>query len=196
MDEQFSSAGAATEELCRKAHELWFEEVTKLDVTRSRMDLAASLADRISQAKSMGLLTAAVLSHFADYRHRPELQVQQCVIYAAQHEIYVPPEFICVDEATGFHTSTRDGLEHTKEILRRQLVDVLLVSEIGRLFRAKLYGFTFIQENVVDRDLRAISVSDGIDTANERAWKRRIRMYRRMNEMVSEANLEDFLDHQ
>src|SRR5262249_53336390 len=48
---------------------------------------------------------------------------------------------------------------------------VLVVFKVSRLFRVAWQGFRFFQEDVVEEGLRAISVSQGIDTADELTWR-------------------------
>ena len=58
----------------------------------------------------------------------------------------------------------RAGLDRTKSILNQQLAKVLLVYKASRLFRQAGKGYQFINEEVVEEGLRAVSVSQGIDT--------------------------------
>ena len=58
---------------------------------------------------------AAVLSRFSSkLQHSTHAQVQHTVEYAARHKMYVPPEYICVDEAEKGRRVRRDGLERAK----------------------------------------------------------------------------------
>ena len=71
-----------------------------------------------------------------------------------------------------------------KGILQSRLASVLLVLKVSRLFRVAYRGFQFFQEEVVEEQLRAISVSQGIDTIEEKTWKQLAYMYGIMDEML------------
>ena len=66
-------------------------------------------------------------------QHSTSGQVRDCTEFAATHKIYIPPEYVCVDEGITGRKSRRDGLERMKLILQHKLADVLLalIDEIG-----------------------------------------------------------------
>ena len=93
MASELSNAGSASKELACKAHEKWLETAKKTDIDLTGFDPEAPLRDRISWALSVGLLIATVYSRFSSKRqHSTEDQVRECLVWAAGHEMYVPPE--------------------------------------------------------------------------------------------------------
>ena len=102
-----------------------------------------------------------------------------------------PRNFVCIDEAVSGRKSRRDGLDRMKLILQNKVAGVLLVFKVSRLFRAAYKGYQFFQEDVVEEGLRGISISQGIDTANEKVWKALCVMHGLMDEML----LETIADH-
>ena len=123
-------------------------------------------------------------------QHSTQAQVEDEIEFAAWHEIYVRPEFICVDEAVSGRKMWRDGLIRCKLILEKRLAQTLLVFKVSRLFRVAYRGYAFFQEEIVEEGLRAVSVSQGIDT-NHESWKKLAYLHGLMDEML----LETIADH-
>jgi len=163
----------------------WLEIAARAGIDVTGLDPVASLVDRSAWAQSKCLDIGAVLSRFSSkLQHSTTAQVLDCVSFAANHGIYVPPEFVCVDEGVSGRKSRRDGLERMKLILKHKHARVLLVFKVSRLFRVAYRGFQFFQEEVVEEDLRAISVSQGIDTADQKTWKQLAYLHGIMDEML------------
>ena len=177
-------AGGARPDVIALAHKSWVESAAKSGIDLSDFNFEAPLIERLKWAESRGLDIAAVLARFSMHlQHSTEAQVRDNVSYAAAHRMYVPPEFICVDEGITGRKASRGGLNRLKLILEQRLIDVLIVFKISRLFRVAYRGFQFIQEEIVDAGLRAISISQGIDTADEKTWKMLAYMHGMMDEM-------------
>ena len=185
MMNEIPDAGSANAELQALVHSVWIEamEGRRIDVTG--FDPHAPLSDRLAWAKSNGFEIGGVLSRFSSkLQHSTTAQVRDNVQYAAGHQIYVPPEFVCVDEAVSGRKARRDGLTRMTALLQAKLVRVLLVFKVSRLFRVAYLGFKFFQEEIVEENLRAISISQGIDTADHKAWKQLAYLHGIMDEML------------
>lgn len=177
--------GAASQELCQRAHEFWAEAAGRAGISLADFDPASPLDDRLAWAARHGLTVGGILSRFSSkLQHSTEAQVTECLLRAAVLRIYVPPEYICVDEGVSGRKSQRDGLDRMKIILKERLARVLLVFKVSRLFRAVLRGFQFLNEEVVEKGLRAVSVSQGIDTDNKNSWKQLCYFHGMMDEML------------
>src|SRR5690606_38508485 len=81
--------------------------------------------------------------------------------------MYAPPELICIDQTKGSTTAMRAGLERSKSILVSRAASVLLAVNTRRLARLTNQAHSFVQQYVVDQGLRAVMVSQGIDTDDE-----------------------------
>ncbi len=185
MTKKLPQAGAASPELMAYGHREWAEEARKHGNDLSSFDPSASLEVRIAWALSMGFVIGCILSRFSTkLQHSTTEQVQADILFAAANKIYVPPEYISVDEGVSGRKSRRDGLQRTQAILREQFARVLLVFKVSRLFRAAYRGFMFFQEEVVEEGLRAISVSQGIDTQDDKTWKQLTYLHGIMDEML------------
>ncbi|MCY2995963.1 MAG: recombinase family protein [Planctomycetota bacterium] len=185
MTHVLPTAGSASPDLVQLIQQTWLESAARAGIDLTGFDPAASLVDRLAWAHSKSLEIGTVLSRFSSkLQHSTTAQVQDCVQFAANHGIYVPPEYICVDEGVSGRKSRRDGLDRVKLILEHKCARVLLVFKVSRLFRVAYRGFQFFQEEVVEEDLRAISVSQGIDTAEEKTWKQLAYLHGIMDEML------------
>jgi len=85
----------------------------------------------------------------------------------------------------------RDGLERAKAILHSRQAQTLLVFKVSRLLRTGYKSFQFVNEEVVEEGLRAVSTSQGIDTRDEKTWKALMYLHGMMDEML----LDTIADH-
>jgi hypothetical protein len=130
------AAGGADDELAREAAQWWIAAAQKAAINLSGFDPDASLAERIAWAVEAGLEIAVILSRFSSkLQHSTRAEVEHTIEYAGLHKMYVPHEFICVDEAQKGRRVRRDGLERAKAILKSRQAKVLLVFKVSRLLR-------------------------------------------------------------
>ncbi len=185
---QLPDAGAANQELARDIHEWWQEAAEKTDIDLSGFDPAAPLDERIAWALGQGLDIGTIYSRFSSKRqHSTPDQVRTSVHHAATKGIYCPPEFVCVDEAQRGYRARREGLDRMLLILKNRYATVLLVFKASRLYRQAFKGYQLIQQEVVEEGLRAISVTQGIDTADTKAWRMLFQVHGIVDDMVIEA---------
>jgi DNA invertase Pin-like site-specific DNA recombinase len=172
MPAELPVAGSAGPEVARLAQEAWSEAAARAGVDLTELDAGAPVGARLAWAERVGLVPGTILSRYSSQlQHSTTDQVRECVEFAARNRIYIPAEFVCCDEAVSGRKSHRDGLERVQFILAQKLARVLLVFKVSRLFRVAYRGFSFFQECVVEKGLRAVSVSQGIDTADAKIWK-------------------------
>jgi DNA invertase Pin-like site-specific DNA recombinase len=191
-DDGLPSAGAACAEIRARAHERWMEVAAKAGIDLTSFNLNSTLAERVAWARSSGLDIATILARFSSkLQHSTRAQVEEDVAFAAWHEHYPPPELICVDEAVSGRKCRRQGLDRCKLILERRLAGTILVYKLSRLFRVGYKGYAFFQEDVVEEGLRGISVSQQIDTKDEKTWRKLVYLHGIMDEML----LETIADH-
>lgn len=188
MPFQLPDAGAANEELAREVHAWWQEAAEKTDVDLSDFDFNAPLEERIAWALEQKLDIGTVYSRFSSKRqHSTADQVRTCVQHAASKDIYCPPEFVCVDEAQRGYRARREGLDRMLAILKHRYATVLLLFKASRLYRQAFKGYQLIQQEVVEEGLRAISVTQGIDTADTKAWRMLFQVHGIVDDMVIQA---------
>ncbi|MEX2137674.1 MAG: recombinase family protein [Pirellulales bacterium] len=178
-------AGSASAELAKLVQETWSEAALKTGIELAGFDPDSPLGERLAWAHHRGLLSGGILSRFSTkLQQSTTAQVCDCVAYGAGHGIYVPPEFVCVDEAVSGRKVHRDGLNRIRFILEQKLINVLLFFKVSRLFRVAYKGFQFFQEEVVEEGLRAISITQGIDTSDEKTWKQLAYFHGIMDELL------------
>lgn len=184
-DNQLPPAGAADSDLARQAHDSWIEAARKAGLDLTGFDPETPLGQRVAWARGQGLDIGTVLARYSSkLQHSTADQVRDNVQAAAAGRCYVPPEHICVDEAVSGRKQRRAGIKRLTRILETRQATVLYVFMFSRIFRSAYRGFGFIQESVVDSGLRAVSVAQGIDTADEKTWRQLAYMYGIMDEML------------
>ena len=180
--------GGANIALRRQAHEWWLEAARAAGLDLAGFDPDAPMERRVAWALGLGLHIATVYTRFSGKaQHSTDDQARAVVQFAARNGMYVPPELISSDEAIKGRRIRRVGLDRLKAILAARLATVLLVFKASRLFRQAAEGFKLIQEEVVEAGLRAISVSQGIDTADRRSWKIQLQCHGMADEMLLDA---------
>lgn len=184
----FSEAGAVNDELVREIHQWWQDAAQSSGINLSDFDPSAPLEDRIAWALGRGLEIGTVYTRFSSKRqHSTADQVRTCVQDAGRQRIYCPPEFVSVDEAQRGYRARREGLDRMLAILKHRSATVLLVFKASRLYRQAFKGYQLIQQEVVEEGLRAISVTQGIDTSDTKAWKMLFQVHGMVDDMVVDA---------
>ena len=188
MSFELSAAGAVDEELAREIHQWWQESAQAARIDLSGFDAESPLEARIAWALALGLVIGTIYTRYSSKRqHSTSDQVRTCVEYAAGKRIYCPPELVSIDEAQRGYRARRDGLNRMLSILKNRDATVLLVFKASRLYRQAFKGYQLIQQEVVEEGLRAISVTQGIDTADTKAWKMLFQVHGIVDDMVVEA---------
>ncbi len=188
MNSNIPSMGAANEKLTRNADKWWSEMAAVHNIDLTGFDPEATLETRIAWAISEGYEIGTIYSRFSTkLQHSTDDQVRECIHWAAKNRIYVPPELISVDEGVKGKRTRRAGLDRTKAILGQRLAKVLLVYKASRLFRQAGKGYQFINEEVVEEGLRAVSTSQGIDTNDRKTWKLQLQIHGIMDDMLLDA---------
>ncbi|MCD0462484.1 recombinase family protein [Roseiconus lacunae] len=196
MHHQISEDGGVSAELARNALDHWMTAAAA-GINLDGLDPTASHEDLVKWARSRGLDIGSIYSRFSTkMQQSTEDQIRENLYWAARNNIFVPPRFISVDEGAKGSRVRRVGLERTKKILESGEVKVLLIYKASRLFRQAGKGFQFVQEEVVEAGLRAVSTSQGIDTQDRKTWKLQLQMHGMMDEMLLDAIADHVRDGQ
>ena len=181
----FLSPGSISSDLAVQVQEAWLEQFRKCGTDLAEFKPAAPLNDRLSWARAHGLAIGGGLARFStNLQKSTSDQVLDIVRYAAANKIYVPPEFLCTDEGVSGRKLGRDGVERMRALLHGKHLEVLLVFKVSRLFRLAYRGYEFFQEELVEEGLRGISITQGIDTNDEKRWRLLCYMHGIMDEML------------
>lgn len=188
MTFELSAEGAVNSELAGEIHQWWQENAQAAGIDLSGFDAHAPLSNRIAWALAARLVVGTIYTRFSSKRqHSTSDQVRTCLQDAAFKRIYCPPELVSIDEAQRGYRARRDGLNRMLSILKHRYATVLLVFKASRLYRQAFKGYQLIQQEVVEEGLRAISVTQGIDTTDTKAWKMLFQVHGIVDDLVVEA---------
>lgn len=183
---------AANEKLILNAIKWWSETAAEHNINLAGFDSNACLEERLAWANKLGFAIGTIYSRcYLKVQQSKEDQVREVIQWAAKDRIYIPPEFICVDESAEGKRTKRDGLVRANAILREGLATVLLAYEASRLFRQAGKTLNFIEEEVVEKGLRAVIVSQRIDTDDRKAWKMQLQIH----SVMADTFLNAIADH-
>lgn len=188
MSSQIPEAGRINDELARETHQWWMEAAENANIDLKDFNPAAPLTDRIAWALRNNLSIGTVYTRYSTkLQNSTADQTKTNVEHAASKSIYCPPEYVCIDEGQRGCKTRRDGLDRMLFILRQRLATVLLVFKASRLYRQAYRGYQLIQQEVVEEGLRAISVTQQIDTIDSKQWKMLFQIHGIADEMLIEA---------
>ncbi|MDM4015110.1 recombinase family protein [Roseiconus lacunae] len=197
MQSTITEVGQANQGVARQALDHWAEAAEKSGIDLDGFDPTASDEALIDWAVANGLTIATIYSRYStEMQQSTADQIRECVIWAAKNGIFVPPCFISVDEGVKGSKSRRVGLNRTRQIFSSRKARVLLVYKASRLFRSAGKGYQLIQEEVVEEGLRAVSVSQGIDTDDKKSWKLQLQIHGLMDEMLLDVIADHVRDGQ
>ncbi len=151
------------------------------EVSRQIDELVAAAHVRLPRDQAQ--CTGAAYARFSTrFQHSIADQVRTLLDAAVERGIFVPREFIFVDEAVRGYRKNREGLNALKGVLASGKVHALLVFATNRLFRKAYLAGLFIEEEIVARDLRAIFVEQNIDTASGDSWRLPLQIHAAVDE--------------
>ena len=180
-------AGSASPELQLFSQDLWEKTARVSGADLSGYQHTMSLAARIIWAIGQGLAIGTVLTRFSTKKQgSTEDQLRVNIEFAARNKIYCPPEFVCVDEAFKGRKDARPALLRGQLILQRRLATVLLIFKLSRLYRKGHQAKRFIEEEIVEAGLRAVCVTQNIDTTDKN-WRLMVGIHGAMDEDLLSA---------
>jgi DNA invertase Pin-like site-specific DNA recombinase/predicted transcriptional regulator len=112
-------------------------------------------------------------------------QVRACYEAAVRQEIFVPTDHVGFDLATRGAKQRRPGLASVLALIESKEARVLLAFTTNRLHRKIYRCLQFVEEEIVERGLRAIFVKSGVDTADLQRWKMLLNVHATMDEFAS-----------
>lgn len=175
--------GGASMELQQRVESAWKELAVQCGIDLTEFDARAPLESRIAWAIARGLSVATILTRFSTKAQASTWdQARHNLEFAARNAMYCPPELLCVDEAITGSKEQRPGLDCVRAILRARYATVLIVFKLSRLQRHAHKMARFIEEEVVEEGLRAVSTSQGIDTAAGKGWRLLVGLHGAMDE--------------
>lgn len=184
-------AGAASPEVQQEAVAAFMETARKLGISLDGFDASASLEERLGWAKRAGLKPGAALSRFStDLQQSTATQVLQCVRKATELRIFIPVEFLCVDEAVSGKVSRRPGLNRLRYLSEWGLIEAVSLFNLSRLYRNAMKSCLFVAENLVEEGIRCFAAAQDFDTDSSR-WK----LVLHIHGIVDELQLDSTSEH-
>jgi DNA invertase Pin-like site-specific DNA recombinase len=111
-------------------------------------------------------------------------QVRKCYAAAVKEGIFVPRDFVCYDLAVRGVKAQRAGLGRLRALLEGKAVGASLFFATNRLFRKTYQALQFVEEEVVERGIRAIFAHSGVDTRDADRWRLLLQLHAMMDEFV------------
>ena len=140
------------------------------------------------RAEAVGAAYARYSSRFQD---SVADQVRALFEDAVRKAIFIPLEHVFFDLAVRGFKNDREGLNALRDCLDRKAARVVFFFATNRLFRKTYRSLQFVEEQVVDRGLRAVFVRSGVDTAAARRWRHMLTQLASMDEFVVGMNVEN-----
>jgi DNA invertase Pin-like site-specific DNA recombinase len=152
---------------------------TENEVRRLVADYHARLPR--DQAVALGAAYARFSSRYQD---SVVDQVRTILDDALRKRVFVPLEFIYFDLGVRGTKADRPGLNALRGCLAARAVQVVFFFSTNRLARKVHHSLQFVEEQVVERGIRAVFVRSGIDTADAKRWRGLLGMHAMMDEFV------------
>lgn len=125
----------------------------------------------------------AIYARFSSrFQHSIDDQVRDCREWAERNGVDV--RFVFTDRAVTGKSSRRSGLHRLQTALENDEVDVVIIFTTNRLYRKMYQSLAFVEEEIVDRRKRCVSVRSGIDTADSEDWRQRLQLHALIDEFV------------
>jgi DNA invertase Pin-like site-specific DNA recombinase len=110
-------------------------------------------------------------------------QVRSCFEAAVARGLFVPVDHVCFDLAVRGAKESRAGLGRAHALVQGGGVAAFLAFTTNRLHRKMHRCMRFVEEELVERGVRAIFPKSGIDTADEQRWKMQLGFNAVMDEL-------------
>jgi hypothetical protein len=145
--------------------------------------LAAEFHARLprERARAVGAAYARYSSRFQDSILD---QVRSIFEDALRKGVFIPAEHVFFDLAVRGCKSDREGLNALRDCLGRRAAAVAFFFATNRLFRKVYRSLQFVEEQLVEKGVRAVFVKSGVDTAEGKRWRGLLNMHAMMDEFV------------
>ena len=133
------------------------------------------------RAEAIGAAYARYSSRFQD---SVADQVRVIFADAVRKAIFIPIENVFFDLAVRGVKNDREGLNALRACLDRKAARVVFFFATNRLFRKTYRSLQFVEEQVVEKGIRAVFVKSRIDTADKLRWRQELTQSASMDEFV------------
>lgn len=175
---------AARKKVKRTRAEIARERQALLDKTTREIDaIVAEFHAKLPRkmAKSIGAVYARYSSRFQDSIAD---QVRTLFEDAFEKGIHIPREHVFFDLAVRGWKDRRPGLTALRTAIKAKSFEVFLVFTTSRLFRRTYKSMQFVEEELVERGIRAIFVKSNLDTNDGENWRTMFQLFAAMDEAM------------
>ena len=134
------------------------------------------------EADSIG---AAYLRYSSRFQDSIADQLRVIFEAASKAGIFIPRENIFYDMGVSGKKERRSGFNLLKDAIENKTFDVLLMFATSRLYRKSYKSMKFVEEELVERGLRAIFVKSRLDTADGDNWKMMFQYFTMLDEIYA-----------
>ena len=172
---------------------------TKEQITAEKAAFAAEVEQQIDalleeyhtilpqeKAEAIG---AAYLRHSTRFQDSVLDQLRGILDCAVKKGIFIPRTKIYFDLGVSGKRVNRQGLNQLKVDVEKKEFDVLLAFTTSRLYRSNYKTMQFVEEELVERGIRAIFVKSHLDTTDDERWKIQLHMNSLLDEMYARVNV-------
>lgn len=159
------------------------------DVRRWEAEIDALVAQHNDELpRSAATSFGAIYARYStDQQNSVVDQVRNLLEFATKERIYVSRDKVFVDYGIRGASEKRPGLDRLKAATKGRTLQTLLVFSTNRLYRKLYKAIRYVEEEIVERQLRCIFVSQKIDTADTKKWRLLLSLYGMMDEAYSGA---------
>jgi site-specific DNA recombinase len=152
------------DEILRRKEKLYEKCLKEID---GLLDAYYEIMNR-KDAESIGALYARYSSRFQDSIAD---QVRTILEEAVRKKVFIPRENVFFDIAIRGWKDRRPGLLALREKIEAGEIQTLMVFTTSRLYRRTYKALQFVEEELVERNIRGIFVKSNIDTADGEHWR-------------------------
>lgn len=151
-------------EIEREQRELLAKVVGEVDA------LAAEFHELLPRAKAKR--TGAIYARYSSSRQSSvPAQVRTLLEIAVREGTFIPRELFFFDLAVRGYRDSRPGLNALRAAATAKKFHTLLVFGTSRLFRKAHRAVRFVEEEIVERQMRCYFIQQNIDTASNKDWR-------------------------
>lgn len=143
-----------------------------------------------SAAKSIG---AAYARYSTKYQNSIADQIRAIFKYAIAKEIFIPLDYIFYDLAVRGVKDKREGLDGLRSAMTAKKIEVALFFATNRLYRKMYRSMKFVEEELVERGIRGVFVSQSLDTGNASNWRTTLQFYAMVDEQTGVTNADNII---
>lgn len=140
------------------------------------------------RAECIGAAYARYSSRFQD---SVADQIRAIFADAVRKQVFIPLDHVFFDLAVRGFKSDREGLNGLRGCLDRKAATVVFFFATNRLFRKTYKSLQFVEEQVVEKGVRAVFVKSGVDTADAHRWRQTLTQSASNDEFVVSMNVEN-----